>query len=244
MTKWIWIIQETFGSNFSPEFAHLFIYLSSSWGCAYKQMDLSSCTRISLPHQAPEYSNTALHPSWRRSPDTRKVQDWCDTFCFEIRLLCTTHKILGSVLTGWKTEKSRRENWATKSCLRDSALVSNRMDSLTLTQENCAGIIQVTHSFLIFMFQNKSVPTPKNNSIFWAGLQEPIVRARPNFLIKLAHSFSFNLIKISFWKQANCFQNLDSSWQVLWETLSTSCVWFCFPIQNWGRQLVWAFKYL
>lgn len=117
LSKCMWIIQETFGSNFSPEFAHLLIYLSYSWGCAYKQMGLSPCTRLSLPCQAPEYSNTALHPSCRRSSDTREGTEWCDTCCFEIRLLCISHKILGSILTGKQPAeklKNQGENWATE----------------------------------------------------------------------------------------------------------------------------------
>lgn len=135
-------------------------------------------------------------------------------------------------ITSWKTEKSRRKlgHW--------SCLLCVQQDGVSHTNPgHCAGIICYP-LIPTFHVSEEINSTPTNNSICWPGLQEPIVRARPNFLIKLAHSFSFNLIKISFWKQANCFQNLDSSWQGLWETLSTSCVWFCFPIQNWGRQLV------
>lgn len=144
-------------------------------------------------------------------------------------------------ITSWKIE-NQGENWATEVALWTQQCV--QQDGFSHTNPgHCAGIICYP-LIPTFHVSEEINSTPTNKSICCAGLQEPIVRARPNFLIKLAHSFSFNLIKISFWKQAKCFQNLDSSWQVLWETLSTSCVWFCFPIQNWGRQLVKAFKYL
>lgn len=118
-------------------------------------MGLSSCTRLSLPCQAPEYSNTALHPSCRRNPDTRK--GWCDTFWFEIRLLCTTHEILGSILTGKQPAeklKNQGENWATEVAFWTQQCV--QQDGFSHTNpEHCAGII--SHSFLLFMFQKKSI---------------------------------------------------------------------------------------
>lgn len=145
--------------------------MSYSWGCAYKQMDLSSCTRLSLPCQAPEYSTTALHPSWRRSPDTRKVKDWCHTFCLKSGCFAQPTKSLvqfwlaNNQLKNWKVKE---ENWATKVAFQTPA-VCVQQDGFSHTNPgHCAGIIQVTHWFLISCFRtNQSYLLKQQHFLSW-----------------------------------------------------------------------------
>lgn len=113
LAKWLWIIQETFGSDFSPQFPHLIIYLSYSWGCVYKQMDLFlmhqalsalPSSRIFQPCSPPQLEEKPWHKE-----SARLV--WHFLFWNQVALHNPQNPWFDSdwQITSWKTGKSRRK---------------------------------------------------------------------------------------------------------------------------------------
>lgn len=73
-----------------------------------------------------------------------------------------------------KNRKVKEENWATKVAFQTPA-VCVQQDGFSHTNPgHCAAIIQVTHWFLLFMFQNKSILRLKTTAFAVLACRNPL----------------------------------------------------------------------
>lgn len=137
----IWIIKETFGSNFSPQFAHLFIYLFiwaipggvpiSKWIFPHAPGSLCLAKLQNIPPLL----------STRAGGEALTQGKWKIGAILSVWNQVALHNPQNPwfnsdwQITSWKTEKSRRKIGPLKLPSRLLQSVSNRMDSLTLTQD-------------------------------------------------------------------------------------------------------------
>lgn len=172
LTKCMWIIKETLGSNSSPEFARLFLYLSYSWGCACEQMDLCSVCLAKL-------QNFPTLLSTRAGGEALIQAKWKIGVLLSVLKSSCFAQPTESLVQFWLAN-NQLKNWKIKEKTGPLQLSSRllqcvQQDGFSHTNPgHWAGIIQVTHSFLLFVFQNKSILPLKTTAFSVLACRNPL----------------------------------------------------------------------
>lgn len=159
--------------------------------------------------QRPVLSTSNLHLSCRKSPNTRKMfisglkRCCCQSFAQPTKPLVQL-LLVNNQLHNFQARRKHLGHF------QRSRGPCTSLQIVTLTPYSSLSLLNSYPLLPTFHFSKQINSTAKKYNIFLCWRPGPLVRTRPNFLIKSAHSFSFNLIQTHVWKQANCLQNLVS----------------------------------